>query len=131
MGKLPVKIRIAVLWIWMAVAISAHSLLFLFMPGAIEEMLSGEMHYGEGMLLFESFFWLIPLVMAFLSVTLRDTSVRWLNVILGGIFTIMNIIHLINAINYFGTAVYKILIVGSTIVATFLIFLYALRWPDK
>lgn len=128
MEILKLETRIAVLWIWMTVAISAHSLLYLFAPGAIEEILSGEMYFGEGMLLFDALFWLIPLVMAFLSVTLRDAAVRWLNVILGGIFTILNIGHLINAIKYFGPSVHQILIVGSTVVATILIFIYAVKW---
>jgi hypothetical protein len=83
------------------------------------------------MLLFDALFWLIPLVMAFLSVTLRDTADRWVNMILGGIFTVLNIGHLIMAISHFGLAVHQILIVGSTVVATALIFWYALRWPGQ
>jgi len=125
------KTRISVLWIWMAVAVSAHSLLFLFEPGAIEKVTSGEMKWGAWMLLFNALFWLIPLVMAFLSVTLKDTANRWANMILGGIFTILNIGHLIEAISHFGLAVHQILIVGSTVVATALIFWYALRWPGQ
>jgi hypothetical protein len=129
MGDL--RTRISVLWIWMAVAISAHSLLFLSEPGGIEKITSGELKWGAWMLFFDALFWLIPLVMAFLSVTLRNTADRWVNMILGGIFTVFNIGHLIKAISYFGLAVHQILIVGSTVVATALIFWYALRWPRQ
>ena len=131
MENLGLKTRISVLWIWMAVAISAHSLLFLFEPGGIEKITSGEMKMGAGMLLLDALFWLIPLVMAFLSVTLKDTADRWVNMILGGIFTVLNILHLIKAISYFGLAIHQILIVGSTVLATALVFWYALKWPKQ
>jgi hypothetical protein len=39
--------------------------------------------------------WLIPLVMAFLSVTLKDLANRRVNLVIGGIFTLLSIIHLI------------------------------------
>ena len=76
METLTLKVRIAVLWILLAVCFcSAGYILHLFEPGAIEEIMSGEM-YGveitEWWLLFLYLLWLIPMIMAFLSVTLKD-----------------------------------------------------------
>ena len=123
------KTRILVLWIWMAVAMSAHSLLFLFEPGAIEKVISGEMAMGSGMLLLSALFWLVPLVMAFLSVTLSDLANRWANMILGIVFTVFNLFHLIEHLAE--PSVHQILIIGSTVVVTALIFWYALKWPKQ
>jgi len=65
------KIKIAVLWIFLAVAMSASMILWFMAPGAIDEIMSGMaegMQITTGLLLFFLLFWLIPLVMAFLGV---------------------------------------------------------------
>ena len=63
------------LWIFFAVAMSAHYAMYLFEPGALEKVISGEMSLSPGLSIAEVLVnWLIPLVMAFLSVTLRDVT---------------------------------------------------------
>jgi hypothetical protein len=123
------KIRISVLWIFMAVAMSAHAVLSLFEPGIIEQITSGEMQMSALMMLFMSLFWIVPLVMAFLSMTLKDLANRWVNIILSIIFTVLNIFHLIEHLAE--PSVYQILIIGSTIVVTALIIWYASKWPKE
>jgi len=122
------KIRISVLWIFMAVAMSAHSVLAFMEPGAIEEI--AEMAMGPGMMLFMALFWWVPLVMAFLSVTLKDLANRWANMVLGIVFTLLNIWHLIMHLAE-APSVHQILIIGSTVVVTALIAWYALKWPKQ
>lgn len=114
----------------MAVAMSAHAVLSFMEPGAIEKITSGELAVGSGMLFFMSLFWWVPLVMAFLSVTLRDLADRWANIILGIVFTALNVFHLIEHF-LAEPSVHQILIIGSTVVVTALIFFYALRWPKQ
>jgi hypothetical protein len=121
------KIRISVLWIFMAVAMSAHGVLAFMEPGAMEQI--GEMQMGAGMLLFMALFWWVPLVMAVLSVTLKDLANRWTNMILGIVFTALNIFHLIEHLAQ--PSAHQILIIGSTIVVTALIFWHALKWPKQ
>lgn len=127
MASLTLKIRIALLWVFMAVAMSAHSIVFFMEPGAIEEI--EKMQMGAGMLLFMALFWWVPLVMAVLSLTLRDSANRWANMILGIVFTGLNIFHLIEHLAQ--PSVHQILIIGSTVVVTALIFWYALKWPKQ
>jgi len=127
MGILRWKIRISVLWIFMAVAMSAHSVLAFMEPGAMEQ--SGEMQISAGMFLFMALFWWVPLVMAVLSVTLKDLANRWTNMILGIVFTALNIFHLIEHLA--DPSAHQILIIGSTVVVTALIFWYALKWPKQ
>ena len=132
MQVLTVKTRIAVLWIFMAVAMSAHSVLFFMEPGAVEEIMSGVMEgveMGPGMLLFMALFWWVPLVMAFLSVTLKDSANRWTNVVLGAIFTLLNIWHLIEHIAKPSPA--QLLLIVSTVVVTALVIWYAAKWPKQ
>ena len=121
------KIRISVLWIFMAVAMSAHSVLAFMEPGAMEQI--EEMQISAGMFLFMALFWWVPLVMAVLSVTLKDLANRWTNIILGIVFTALNIFHLIEHLA--DPSAHQILIIGSTVVVTALIFWHALKWPKQ
>ena len=121
------KIRISVLWIFMAVAMSAHSVLFFREPGAIGEI--GEMQMGDGMLLFMAIFWWVPLVMAVLSLTLKDSANRWANIVLGIVFTVLNIVHLTEHLAQ--PSAHQLLIIGSTVVVTGLIVWFAFRWPKQ
>ena len=129
MESLNLKIRIAVLWIFMAVAMSAHGVLSVFEPGVIEQITSGEMQIGAGMFVFMSLFWLVPLIMAFFSVTLKDVANRWANIILGIAFTVLNVFHLTEHLAH--PSVHQSLVIGSTVVVAFLIFWYALKWPKQ
>ncbi|MCK4782440.1 MAG: hypothetical protein KAV87_01720 [Desulfobacteraceae bacterium] len=124
------KARIAVLWLFMAVAMSVHSIMGFMEPGMIEEMMSGEIEgvkLGTGMLVFMALFWLVPLWLAFVSMTLKGSANRWVNFILGIIFTILNIWHFIGHL----ASPVQILIIGSTVVVTALIVWYAWRWPKQ
>jgi uncharacterized membrane protein YecN with MAPEG domain len=121
------KTRIAVLWIFMAMAMSAHSIFSFMVPEVVEEMWAMEM--GQGMMLLMSLFWWIPMVMAVLSLTLKDKANRWANFVLGIVFTILNIVHLTE--HFASPSACQMLIVGSTIVVTGLIAWLAWKWPKQ
>ena len=126
------KTRIAVLWLLMAVAMSVHSIMAFMEPGMIEELMSGEMEgvaLTSGMLIFLALFWLIPLWLAFISITLKGSANRWVNFVLGIVFTILNIWHLVE--HLVSVSPVQILIVGSTVAATALIAWYAWKWPKQ
>ena len=122
------KTRIAVLWVFMAVAMSAHGLLAAMVPGGLEKAIAEVEATGAGMLVFMAMFWLVPLWLAFVSMTLKGSSNRWVNFIVGIIFTILNIWHLIEHLAQ--PSVEQILIIGSTVVVTALIAWYAWKWPQ-
>jgi hypothetical protein len=119
------KTRIAVLWVFMAVAMSAHAVLSFMGREAVEEIWAMEM--GPGMMLLMALFWWVPLVMAVLSLTLKDSANRWANFVVGIVFTIINIVHL--AEHLAEPSADMILLIGSTIVVTGLIAWFAWRWP--
>ena len=123
------KTRIAVLWVFMAVAMSAHSVLAFMEPGGLEKATAEVEAMGPGMLVFFALFWLVPLWLAFVSMTVKDSCNRWVNFVLGIIFTILNIWHLIEHLAQ--PTVHQLLIVGSTVVVTALIAWYAWKWPKQ
>jgi len=69
--------------------------------------------------------------MAFLSVTLKNSVNKTLNLVMAGICFFLNIFHLVIAISLFGLAAYQILVIALTIVAPAIIFVYALKWPEE
>ena len=76
-----------------------------------------------------TFFWLIPFLMAFLTVTFKEEKTnRWTNIIVGVIFVILNIYHFIEHALIEPTA-HQLVIVGVTVIAALLIVWYALKWP--
>jgi len=134
MDNLTLKIRIAVLWLFYAVVMSAHLALSIFEPGVIQLITSGKMQISEEVFLFMALFWLIPLTMAFMSVTLKDSANRWANIILGIVFTVVNIFHMSfeqlaqPSIHMAQPSIHQLLINGSTVVVTALIVWYAYKW---
>jgi len=121
------KTRIAVLWVFMAVAMSAHAVLSFMEPSAVAEVEG--MQLSAGMLLFMALFWWVPMVMAVLSLTLKDSANRWVNFVLGIVFTILNIVHLTEHLAE--PSAHLILLIGSTVVVTGLIAWFAWRWPKQ
>jgi len=99
-------------------------------PGAIQQVMTGIIEgweMGPGMLFFMAVIFLVPLVMALLSLILSDSSNRPLNIILGTIFTGLNIFDFIGHLAH--PSAHALLLVGSTIVVTILIVWYAWKWP--
>ena len=95
------KTKLSVLWLLSAVSGVSFLVLALFEPGALEQVMAGEIGgikiTPELMLLFAIVF-LAPLVMAFLSLTLKDAANRWANIIVGAVFIIIPIIPLISTL---------------------------------
>ena len=122
------KIKLSVLWIINAVAM--YRCTFFLDPGVIEKTIAGEYAFLQTpeSLLVITLMWLIPLFMAFLSLTLKDSINRWTNIIMGIVFTVLNILHLIMHFTEFEPTVHQVLIVGSTVVVTALIAWYAWKW---
>jgi len=127
MERLTWKIRISVLWLFMAVAMAAHNALSFMERDVVEQMWEKQM--GVGMLVFTALFWLVPLIMAALSLTLKDSANRWANIVLGIVFTLLNIGHLVEHLT--PPVVHQIMILTSTVVVTALIAWYAWKWPKQ
>jgi hypothetical protein len=132
------KTRIAVLWILAAVAMSAHMILMSFDPVVMQKAAKWAATAGQGTWVFAALFWLVPLWLAFVSVTIKDPANRWVNLVVAVIFTILNIWHffgcgvpLLKGSPFEEPVAHHILLVASTAVATGLIAWYAWKWPRQ
>jgi len=119
-----------VLWLFYAVAFLVVMTLGAFEPGVIEQIMAGEiegMKIGPELLLLLAILLLVPLVMAFLSLTLKDSINRWTNIILGIVFTVFQLAELIETLAQ--PYAHAILMEISKVVAPALIVWYA--WKSK
>lgn len=128
MESLRWKTRISVLWIFMSVAVLTLFVLHFAEREFVEKMWN-MMSKVQRMMLFKTLIFLVPVTMAVLSLILKDSANRWMNFVLGTLFTIFNIFHLIK--HFAQPSLHEILIIASTIVVTALIVWYALKWPKE
>jgi hypothetical protein len=122
MEILSLKTKIAVMWVSMSVV----DLFTGFMRQTMGLSLPASF---QSMETFENLFWvLVPLLMAVLTLCLKDAGSRWTNVVVGIIIAISSIAAVIISITW-ADPVPIIIIILSTVVLTILITVYSLRWP--
>jgi hypothetical protein len=124
------KIKISVLWLFASIAFLAHQTLVLMEPGIIAQLMAGEVEgqkIGPGLILFFAILMLVPMVMAFLSLTLKDSMNRWVNIIVGAFFAVFWFVGVVDAAQtaYWGGALMTL----SAVVASVLIVWSA--WKSK
>lgn len=124
------KIKISVLWLFASIAFLAHQILVLMEPGIIAQLMAGEVEgqkIGPGLILFFAILMLVPMVMAFLSLTLKDSMNRWVNIIVGAFFAVFWSVGVVDAAQtaYWGGALMTL----SAVVASVLIVWSA--WKSK
>jgi len=126
------KVRLSVLWLFAAVAALVSFVLTFMEPGIIQQMMSGVvegMQIGPEILLLLAIVFLVALVMAFLSVTLKDRVNRWANIIMGIVLLVLTTQDLIGHLAH--PSAHTILLMGSNIVVYVLIICYAWKWPKQ
>src|SRR3989337_4253329 len=97
-------------------------------PGVIAQIMDGEvegMKIGTELILLFAILFLVPLIMAFLSLTLRESINRWANIIVGAIFAALFIGVIASVAKLSG----ETLMTFATVVALSLIVWYA--WKSK
>ena len=126
--KINLKMKLSALWVALMLLYIYADILSLFKPGLIEKMMEGLMGpfpVTQGSLLTASVLMIIPAVMVFLSLTLRPKVNRWANIILGVLYTFVNISNVIGE-----TWIYYISFVVVEIALTLLIVGYAWKWRN-
>ena len=132
MEMLAWRIRIAVLWVFFAVGMSATMLLTLMAPGNLAQIMEGrfgDREFTAGALISIAMFWLVPLIMAFLTMVLRGRVNRYANAGMGVLLTAMwvwdLVEHLASGEEFSGGP----LVVVAMIVAGLTILWHAWKWP--
>ena len=123
------KVKLSTLWLIGEVTLLTFLVLEFMEQGVMEGVIAGNMRglpLGSGTLLFYAVSLLIPLVMAFLSLTLKGSLNRWVNIIVGIVYTGLYLMDLVAhlAVPY----AYAILMGIASVVAQLLIVWYAWKW---
>ena len=127
--KINTKMKLSALWVALMFIYTYADILSLFKAGAIEKMMRGFMGpfpVSQGSLLSASILMIIPAVMVFLSLTLKSKVNRWVNIILGVLFTFVNISNLIGETSW----IFYMSFVVVEIALTLLIVGYAWKWRN-
>lgn len=123
---IPVQIKLSALWAALMFLYIYADHLSLYKPGQIAEMMAGRMGplpVTQGTLLSAAVLVLIPAVMVFLSPALQPRIGRWVNIILGVLYTAVNFSNLVGE-----TWVFYILLGLVELALTVAIVRYARRW---
>ena len=125
------KTKLAVFWLFIAGTMSANTVLYFVVPGVIDELRAGEivgMQAGAELILGMAiaYFW-VPLVMAVVSLTLKDKANRWANIILGAFYAVFIIFELTMNVTTVAYP-YAILMDVSVFVVAVLIAWNAWKW---
>lgn len=124
------KIKIAMLWLIKDFATLVTMILSLYDPSVMEHIIAGElggMQVTPELLLAFAIILLAPLVMSFLSLTLKDSLNRWVNIIIGIFFTGLELTGVTDALA--NPSAYVIVMLVPLIVTPVLIVWYA--WKSK
>jgi len=93
------RTKLAVFWLFVAVTMSANTLLYLVVPGVIDQIRAGEivgMQASAELILgmAVAYYW-VPLVMAVVSLTLSNRAVRLMNIMVGVFYVVFVLFELI------------------------------------
>lgn len=127
--KIPVKMKLAALWAALMFLYVYADIFSMYKPGQIEEMASGRMGpfpVTQGSLLTSSILMLIPAVMVFLALALKPKVDRWANIILGVLYTAVNVGNLVGE-----TWAFYILFGIVEMALTLLIVGHAWKWRNS
>jgi hypothetical protein len=127
------KIKISVLWLFYTMAFLAVMMLGTMEPGVLTQFLDigeiGGMKVTPELLLVFAILMLVPLVMAFLSLTLKDKANRWANIIVGIFYTGFQLFALVETLTLATIYAYAVLMEVTKLVVPALIVWYA--WKSK
>jgi len=123
---IPVRLKLAALWTSVMFCYLYADYFGLYVPGALKKMLDGIMvplgPTTQNMLLGTSLMMAIPSVMIFLSVALKPVPNRWLNTVLGTLYSLIILLTMWSWNFYIFFGVIEIALTG-------LVVWYAWNWP--
>lgn len=126
------KLRLAVLWIFVAICNAAAMILVMFEPGAIRDLMAGEWlganARSDGVQIVLTTNLIAPMAMAFLTLVLRDAANRWTNAVVGAFAALNVILTLFGLLDgSFGAGVTMVAFVEGLV--ALLIVWHAWKWP--
>ena len=126
-----VKIKLSALWVAGMLNGLMGGMLELFEPGVLEQIIAeevGGIQITQEFLLLMAILMVIPPIMVFLSLTLKDSVNRWANIILGISFAGLSLFEIIEVLQTKPSAYYYMVISIISILFSALIVWYAYKW---
>ena len=127
--KVHVKLKIAALWTSLMLCYVYGDYFGLYKPGKLQSMLDGRMgplgQITQNVLLGTAVLMAIPAVMVYLSVALKPSVNRWVNIVLGAAYAAILLITMPGAWNFY-------IFLGIIEVSlSLLIIWHAWTWPRR
>ncbi|MEO6864137.1 MAG: DUF6326 family protein [Gemmatimonadaceae bacterium] len=126
--KVDVKVKLSALWAAVMFCYIYGDYFGLYVPGQLKGMLAGQGPIGatsQGTLVATSILLVIPSIMVFLSLVLLPSLNRWVNIVLGVIYTIIVLVTMPGAWAFY------ILMSIVEVTLQLLIVWYAWNWPSE
>lgn len=127
--RVATPIKLALLWATLMSLYIYNDYFAMYIPGTIRAMSQGRMGpLGPAtptVMVAVALLLAIPALMIYLSVTLPPAWSKWLNVILGAIYTA------VEAMTFQGQYPFYKIVVAIEIAVTLAIIMHALRWPRR
>jgi len=129
-----VKIKLTISWLFIAISMTANTILYFTVPGIIDEIMTGKIVGIQTepeliLVMAVAYFW-IPLVMTLLSVTLKDKINYWINIIFGAFYTVFVLFELLMNVTTVAYP-YVILLDTSVIIVAIMIVRNAWKWKSQ
>jgi hypothetical protein len=127
--RAPTSVTLALAWASLMSLFIYNDYFSMYLPGTIRDMSSGRMGplgpATTGVLVGVSIMLAIPALMILLSVALPTRASRWLNIVFGLVYTV------VEALTFLGPALFYRIVVALEIGLTLFIVWRALRWPKQ
>jgi len=126
-NKVNVRVKIAGLWMGMMMLYIYNDFFHLFPSGSLEKIMDGQMgpiEISQANLLLAAVLMAIPVVLAIMTLFNSPKVIRLINIIFGGIYTLVNISNLIGEewLFWFFLGAIQIVITITIVVVSF-------KWP--
>ena len=127
------KLRISVLWIFLAICQSANMALLMLGPGVLHGLMAGQLWgyntHSAAVQINIAVLWLIPAAMAYLALVLNAAASRWTNAVVAAISALFALSTLISQPAGISAGVNFVAIVG--ILVALLIIRHAWKGPRE
>lgn len=126
--RVPVRLVISALWVATMLCYVYGDIFNLFRPGRLEALMAGRTPVGpttQAVLLAFAISMAIPSAMVFLTLVLRPQMNRWMNIVLGVLYTLIMLITMV------GQWTFYVFLGLVEITLTALIVWYAWTWPKQ
>jgi hypothetical protein len=128
-----VRIILSALWVARMLTGLQGDVMHFLQPGSLEEMIAGtsDPPITMGLITVMTIIFMVPILMSFLSLTLKHPVNRWANLTIGIFFVAFDLIFLGLSLFVWQSPAYDLVLGIVYLVFTALVVWYAWKWPKQ